>query len=111
MIQKYDLKKVINRRGVIALLLLREIKESDGDSFLLGMDLLMNNAHKFTFNEIKQYVMLAGLRDYNEYKRTGILSLDMDMCPVSQEILSQNRLLYTLNNNLFFRYEEEAICV
>lgn len=111
MIQKYKLKKVINRRDVTSSALLRSVRDCSGDSFLVGLSALLNKAHYFTFDEVKQYVMLAGLRDYDEYVRTGILSLDMDVCPVSQEILVQNRLLYILNNNLFFRYEEEAIRV
>lgn len=109
--QKYNLKRLMRLQDTESDNLIWNVKRSNGVSFLVGWSRLKSNSHLFTFDEIKQYIMLAGLRDYNEYVRTGILSLDLDFCPVPESILRKNRMLFIMKNNLFFQYEEEAISV
>ena len=106
----YNLKHIFSKQRTKEQTLKYLLNSTNGQSFMIGANLLYNNAHQFTEAEIEHYIILAGLRDYEEFKATGKTTLDLDLCPCSESDVLENRLLFILNNQVFFQYEEEAKC-
>jgi len=81
-------------------------KDFVGESFLLNPEALIFNSYKYTYREIAQYLALASLRPYADYLATGKLSLDLFTVEIDQGLFNENSLLYTVDNELYFLYEE-----
>ena len=88
--------------------LMRRIKISKGSSYLMGWKQLRDNMHNYSFEEVRLYVCLAGLRRYLDLQQKGYSFLDEDLCPIAKEDILRNRLLFMIENKIFFQYEEEA---
>ena len=77
-----------------------------GDSFLLNPSKIFIHRHQFKSREIAEYVALASLRSYAEYKATRKTTLSLIQCPVEQVQIKDNRLLSFCNNQIYFCWEE-----
>ena len=77
-----------------------------GDSFLLNPSKIFIHRHQFKHREIAEYVALASLRSYAEYKATRKTTLNLIECPVEQVQIKDNRLLSFWNNEIYFCWEE-----
>ena len=77
-----------------------------GDSFLLNPSKIFIHRHQFKSREIAEYVALASLRSYAEYKDTRNTTLSLLECPVEQVQIKDNRLLSFCNNQIYFCWEE-----
>lgn len=77
-----------------------------GDSFLLNPSKIFIHRHQFKSREIAEYVALASLRSYAEYKATRKTTLSLIQCPVEQVQIKDNRLLSFWNNEIYFCWEE-----
>ena len=77
-----------------------------GDSFLLNPSKIFIHRHQFKSREIAEYVALASLRSYAEYKATRKTTLNLIECPVEQVQIKDNRLLSFWNNEIYFCWEE-----
>ena len=77
-----------------------------GDSFLLNPSKIFIHRHQFKSREIAEYVALASLRSYAEYKSTRKTTLSLIECPVEQVQIKDNRLLSFCNNQIYFCWEE-----
>ena len=85
-----------------------QISQQDwsGDSFLLNPSKIFIHRHQFKSREIAEYVALASLRSYAEYKATRKTTLSLIECPVAQVQIKANRLLSFWNNQIYFCSEE-----
>ena len=85
-----------------------QISQQDwsGDSFLLNPSKIFIHRHQFKSREIAEYVALASLRSYPEYKATRKTTLSLIECPVEQVQIKDNRLLSFCNNQIYFCWEE-----
>ena len=85
-----------------------QISQQDwsGDSFLLNPSKIFIHRHQFKSREIAEYVALASLRSYDEYKATRKTTLSLIECPVEQVQIKDNRLLSFWNNEIYFCWEE-----
>jgi hypothetical protein len=81
-------------------------KDYSGNSYLINPFDLLSNKRKWRLKEIADYVGLASFRNLAVYKLTGDKTLDLAHCPVSQDALSNNRLLRLENNKIHFYYED-----
>ena len=77
-----------------------------GDSFLLNPSKIFIHRHQIKSREIAEYVALASLRSYAEYKATRKTTLSLIQCPVEQVQIKDNRLLSFWNNEIYFCWEE-----
>ena len=77
-----------------------------GDSYLLNPSKIFIHRHQFTEREISEYVALASLRSYAEYKATRKTTLNLIECPVEEVQIKDNRLLSFWNNEIYFCWEE-----
>ena len=77
-----------------------------GDSFLLNPSKIFIHRHQFKSREIAEYVALASLRSYAEYKATRKTTLSLIECPVEQVQIKDNRLLSFCNKQIYFCWEE-----
>ena len=77
-----------------------------GDSFLLNPSKIFIHRHQFKSREIAEYVALASLRSYAEYKATRKTTLSLIECPVEKVQIKDNRLLSFCNNQIYFCWEE-----
>ena len=77
-----------------------------GDSFLLNPSKIFIHRHQFKSRELAEYVALASLRSYAEYKATRKTTLSLIECPVEQVQIKDNRLLSFCNNQIYFCWEE-----
>ena len=78
-----------------------------GSSFLLNPESLFND--RITDPIFKaQYIRLAGRRNYIDYKKLGIRSLDLTFyVDINLITIKYNPLITAHNNALLFKYEEE----
>ena len=82
-------------------------KDYLGQSFLIRPELLLENAHKYTYKEIAHYIALASFRRYSEYLANKKTTLSLLESPVGKDIINQNRLLSIDEyNQIHFLYEE-----
>jgi hypothetical protein len=79
-----------------------------GKSFLLHPEELFLNRSKYSGIELSQYVALASLRNYADYKATNIRHLISMRTPeINFEKIRQNRLLsIDSDENIHFLWEE-----
>lgn len=79
-----------------------------GDSYLLNLRELLDNAFRYTNKEIAQYIAIASYRNYAIYELTGDASLDVLHSPVGHNTINKNRLLRIVGDKIFFKYEEDT---
>ena len=77
-----------------------------GDSYLLNPSKIFIHRHQFTEREISEYVALASLRSYAEYKATRKTTLNLLECPVEEVQIKDNRLLSFWEREIYFCWEE-----
>ncbi len=77
-----------------------------GTSFIVNPEKIFENIDQYTKNEIAQYVGLASLRSYGEYKAIKTTTLDLLLCPVKEATLRYNRLLRVENGKVHFKWED-----
>lgn len=82
-----------------------------GDSFLLYPHALLEQAHKYTYKEVADYLAAASFRLLASYKLNKIRTLDRVLLPFQSEeqvnsFIKNNRLLELRENKIFFKYEE-----
>lgn len=78
-----------------------------GESFLLNpRDLLEQGQLITTKRDIAEYIGLASLRNYAEYKVFGDPTLDFLACSGKEDIIQRNRLLRVENGKVHFLYED-----
>jgi len=76
-----------------------------GSSFILNPQPLLDSKHDVLWK--LQYIQLASLRNYTDYKLFNSRVLDLGLYPeVNISMIKQNPLLKVENNNLIFKFEE-----
>lgn len=107
---KQDVREFLRLFRLLATskLLPRHIKSKlVGDSFILNPIPLVQNQRTDSYY-IYQYIKLAALREYSDYKLRGLAHLDLSMFPeVDRSLLAPNPLLNLSKHNLKFLYEEK----
>lgn len=81
-------------------------KRFDGGSFLINPERLISNYFRYTNKEIAVYLTLASLRNLGEYIASNKTSLDVLHAVIDSELYNKNRLLYILDDEIHFIYEE-----
>lgn len=123
----YDWKKIYQESGgnstvilrILKMMTFKEIPRSkkdpiyylaqknfSGSSFLLHADIILDNRYKHTNKEIAEYAALASIRPLSEYYASGDLTLNLLYCPVDEEVIVENSLLYIVNDEIHFLYEQ-----
>ena len=122
----YDLKKILRatkgnaRKIVLALRVLSgEVpknyydplyffyqKDLTGNSFLVNPREVLDQDFFYKPKEIAEYLALASFRNYSHFLTTGDTRLDLFHSPVSEKIITNNRLLYIKDGFVHFKYEE-----
>jgi hypothetical protein len=77
-----------------------------GQSFLLNPEKLMNAGRSYSDKEVVEYAGVASFRNYFEYQQTKDSTLDLLMLPISEDIITKNRLLDIKNGRIHFMFEE-----
>lgn len=77
-----------------------------GDCFLLNPDKVLKSRQLYSDQKLAEYVGLASFRSYATYKATKDATLPMEMCPISEKTINDNRLLTLANNKIYFCWEE-----
>lgn len=81
-----------------------------GESFLVNPEGLFRlKKSEYNFKELAEYVGLASLRSYAEYKANKTTTLDLIKSPLSQDALNNNRLLEVVGNKIHFLLEDTEI--
>lgn len=75
-----------------------------GNSFILNPKPLF--AGRYTPKELIEYISMASLRSYANYRITGEVGLSLLHCPLQEETIDENRLLYIKDDKVMFIYEE-----
>ena len=74
-----------------------------GSSFVLNPKPIFSG--KYTDLERIQYIAMASLRSYPEYKLRKTTTLHFLLSPLSEKQINNNRLLNLDNNQIRFKYE------
>ena len=77
-----------------------------GHSFLKNPKELMETGRAFSDREVVEYAGVASFRNYHEYLKTKDTTLDFLMSPISEEIITKNRLLELKDGRVHFLFEE-----
>ena len=77
-----------------------------GQSFLLNPEKLLNDGRSYSDKEVVEYAGVASFRNYFEYQQTKDSTLDLLMLPISEDIITKNRLLDIKNGRIHFMFEE-----
>ena len=75
-------------------------------SFLLNPEKLLNAGRSYSDKEVVEYAGVASFRNYFEYVQTKDSTLDLLMLPISEDIITKNRLLDIKNGRIHFMFEE-----
>ena len=81
-------------------------KSFHGSSFLVNAEDLLQEGRAYSDKEVAEYVGVASFRNYYEYKKTKDTTLDFLMSPISEEIITKNRLLELKDGRVHFLFEE-----
>ena len=82
-------------------------KNFGGSSYLLHPEILLTKGRsQYSDREVAEYVGVASFRNYYEFKKTGDTKLDLIHCPMSQDIITRNRLLKIEDGCIHFLFEE-----
>ena len=77
-----------------------------GKSYLLNPKELLEAGRALSDREVVEYAGVASFRNYHNYVNTKDTTLDLLECPVSEEIINNNRLLEVRDGRIHFYYEE-----
>jgi hypothetical protein len=77
-----------------------------GQSFLLNPEKLLDVGRSYSDKEVVEYAGVASFRNYFEYVQTKDSTLDLLMLPISEDIITKNRLLDIKNGRIHFMFEE-----
>lgn len=77
-----------------------------GSSFILNPKDLLEHGRGFSDKEVAEYAGVASFRNYHEYLKTKDTTLDFLMSPISEEIITKNRLLELKDGRVHFLFEE-----
>jgi hypothetical protein len=77
-----------------------------GKSYLLNPKELLEAGRALSDREVVEYAGVASFRNYHNYVNTKDTTLDLLECPVSEEIINNNRLLKVKDGRIHFYYEE-----
>ena len=77
-----------------------------GLSFLLNPEKLLDVGRSYSDKEVVEYAGVASFRNYFEYVQTKDSTLDLLMLPISEDIITKNRLLDIKNGRIHFMFEE-----
>ena len=78
--------------------------KSKRDSFLLNNREFVNNSLNGSLYERYNYIYLASKRNLADYVYKGILWLPIELCDI---VIENNRLLETIDDKIYFKYEEK----
>ena len=81
-------------------------KKWGGRSYLLNPEALFIQRNLYSDREIVEYAGVASFRNYNNYVRTKDTTLDLIMYPLSEDIITNNRLLWIEDDKIHFKFEE-----
>ena len=81
-------------------------KRWGGHSFLLNPEPLFIQRRFFSDKEIVEYAGVASFRSYNHYVVTKDTTLDLMRYPLSEDIITNNRLLWIEDDKIHFKFEE-----
>lgn len=77
-----------------------------GTSYLLNPEPFLKDKHTDILFKI-QYLRLAALRGYAQYREYGLKTLDLSFYPdLNRNLINSNPLLKIKNNQLHFLYED-----
>ena len=77
-----------------------------GQSFLLNPEKLLSTGRSYSDKEVVEYAGVASFRNYYEYMQTKDSTLDLLVLPISEEIITKNRLLDVKDGRIHFMFEE-----
>jgi hypothetical protein len=77
-----------------------------GTSFILNPKDLLEHGRGLSDREVAEYAGVASFRNYHEYLKTKDTTLDFLMSPISEEIITKNRLLELKDGRVHFLFEE-----
>lgn len=77
-----------------------------GKSFLLNPKELLEVGRACSDREVAEYAGVASFRNYHNYVNSKDTTLDLLECPVSEDILINNRLLEIKDGRIHFCFEE-----
>lgn len=80
-------------------------KDFSGSSFLINPMNLVRDRYQYTFRECAEYIALASLRSYADYRAIRRRELPLILSPLPLEKLEANRLLIVRDNQITFKYE------
>jgi hypothetical protein len=77
-----------------------------GKSYLLNPKDLLERGRAYSDKEVAEYAGVASFRNYHDYVNTKDTTLDHLMCPISDDIINNNRLLEVKDGRVHFLFEE-----
>ena len=77
-----------------------------GKSYLLNPKDLLERGRAFSDREVVEYAGVASFRSYNHYVVTKDTTLDLIRYPLSEDIITNNRLLWIEDDKIHFKFEE-----
>ena len=77
-----------------------------GSSYILNPQDLLERGRAFSDREVVEYAGVASFRNYHEYVNTKDTTLDFLMSPISEGIITNNRLLELKDGRVHFLFEE-----
>ena len=77
-----------------------------GESFLVHPEKLFRTRRQYRDKELAEYIALASLRSYGEYKAFKTTTLDFLACKGKEDVINKNRLLHLQDDKVHFKYEE-----
>ena len=78
-----------------------------GKSYLLNAKQLLETGRTFSDKEVAEYAGVGrSFRNYHDYVNTKDTTLGLLECPISEDILKNNRLLDIRDGRIHFLFEE-----
>jgi len=77
-----------------------------GTSYILNPKDLLEHGRALSDKEVAEYAGVASFRNYHDYVNTKDTTLDFLMSPISEEIITKNRLLELKDGRVHFLFEE-----
>lgn len=81
-------------------------EDFSGHSFLVNPELLLRFRYKWKDKELADYIGLASFRNLGEYLVNKDITLNLDLSPLTETTINNNRLLRIKNNRIHFLYED-----
>ena len=77
-----------------------------GKSYLLNAKQLLETGRTYSDKEVAEYAGVASFRNYHDYVNNKDTTLGLLECPISEDILKNNRLLDIKDGRIHFMFEE-----